>query len=432
MPSRLALTLLALTLGACHRDSVTAPPAPSEKPPVPAVAPAPPKPAAAAAPISTAERQATRSSAPTDEIAPPRRRTPAVAEKPLELCEPKDADPLVSARGHYDKEEFDKALACSARACADDADSPDAHAERAADLVALDRLTDAQLAFARALAIDPDDLDALLGASDLYVTRLPGSRDNDELALLYSERGLKLARKEKLPELIGSFALESAMALNDLGRPKEALERADEALKRHADEDDASYEKASALYELCRFTEAKPLFLKLVNVKEKEPFARFHLGLIAERAGDAVEAQKELLAAREMDSDDFPPEVSVTPAEFQQMVARQTAALPDDMRKDLGKLPVTTQDLPDLDDLVANDPPLSPAILGLFRGPALNETCDASEPGPCRSIVLYRKNLSRVTHDRMDLEDQVRVTLLHELGHLRGEDDLELAARGLE
>ena len=33
---------------------------------------------------------------------------------------------------------------------------------------------------------------------------------------------------------------------------------------------------------------------------------------------------------------------------------------------------------------------------------------------------------------RAELIEQIRVTLHHEVGHLRGEDDLELAARGLE
>ena len=33
---------------------------------------------------------------------------------------------------------------------------------------------------------------------------------------------------------------------------------------------------------------------------------------------------------------------------------------------------------------------------------------------------------------RAELVEQIRVTLLHEVGHLRGEDDYELAARGLE
>ena len=77
--------------------------------------------------------------------------------------------------------------------------------------------------------------------------------------------------------------------------------------------------------------------------------------------------------------------------------------------------------------LTAVDPPFAPTILGLYRGAPVGEKGD--EP---RSIVLYRKNLARAVSDRGDLEKQVRITLWHELGHLRGEDEDELRARGLE
>jgi predicted Zn-dependent protease with MMP-like domain len=106
------------------------------------------------------------------------------------------------------------------------------------------------------------------------------------------------------------------------------------------------------------------------------------------------------------------------------------------MRKDLAGIPVDMEDLPQEADLISGDPPLSPSILGLFRGTPLNETCEPepdAKPGePCRSIVLYRKNLGRAVQSREELNEQIRVTLLHEVGHLRGEDDSELAARGLE
>ena len=75
---------------------------------------------------------------------------------------------------------------------------------------------------------------------------------------------------------------------------------------------------------------------------------------------------------------------------------------------------------------------MSPTILGLFRGPSLGEPCPEGEKGPCRSVVLYRRNLARAVTSEEELLEQIRVTLLHEVGHLRGEDDLELAARGLE
>ncbi|MBI5549751.1 MAG: metallopeptidase family protein, partial [Deltaproteobacteria bacterium] len=45
---------------------------------------------------------------------------------------------------------------------------------------------------------------------------------------------------------------------------------------------------------------------------------------------------------------------------------------------------------------------------------------------------LDRKNLARAVKTRDELAEQIRVTLLHEVGHLRGEDDTQLVARGLE
>jgi predicted Zn-dependent protease with MMP-like domain len=47
-------------------------------------------------------------------------------------------------------------------------------------------------------------------------------------------------------------------------------------------------------------------------------------------------------------------------------------------------------------------------------------------------MVVYRKNLGRAVKTKEELVQQIKVTLLHEVGHLRGEDDGELAARGLE
>ena len=68
----------------------------------------------------------------------------------------------------------------------------------------------------------------------------------------------------------------------------------------------------------------------------------------------------------------------------------------------------------------------------MFRGPPIQEACQPEDGDPCRSVVLYRKNLGRAVGNRDELVAQIRTTLLHELGHLRGEDDDDLRARGLE
>ncbi len=85
--------------------------------------------------------------------------------------------------------------------------------------------------------------------------------------------------------------------------------------------------------------------------------------------------------------------------------------------------------MPDLTDLTVDKPPLSPTILGLFRGEPIDAQAGAQEP---RAILLYRRNLVRVARSRTELAKQIQITLWHELGHLRGADDDELRLRGLE
>ncbi len=42
------------------------------------------------------------------------------------------------------------------------------------------------------------------------------------------------------------------------------------------------------------------------------------------------------------------------------------------------------------------------------------------------SIVLFRRNLSRISSDRDDLINQLRLTLFHEVGHVLGLDGDDL------
>lgn len=355
---------------------------------------------------------------------------------PLAVCDSRDELPLEAAREWLDKGEFHKALSCAAQASALFPNDVLAHTERANALAALGRLDEAKLAYARALAVDPDSLDALLGAAQFYGVTLPSTRDHDELGSLYAERGLDIAKGQHEEELAMQFGRLSAMAFNDLGQPADALERADWVLSVKKDDPDGRYERAFALFELCRFAEAKAAFAGLLADPDRKAHALHHLGLIAEREGKIKEAQKHFDEARELAAADFAEPVAVSDAEFKAEVKKAVEALPSDMKHDVERVPIEAEDLPATDDLTAVDPPLSPTILGLFRGPPLNEPC-VREPhqkadGPCRSVVLYRKNLARAVHTRAELIEQIRVTLLHEIGHLRGEDDHELAARGLE
>ena len=175
-----------------------------------------------------------------------------------------------------------------------------------------------------------------------------------------------------------------------------------------------------------------PTFERALQLSPDDAWTLHQLGLLAERRGDRARADALLAKARKLAPGEFRADLPIDPDAFKGEVAHAVETLPDEERRSLSAVPIEIQDLPEADDLLAVDPPLSPSILGLFRGPSEDEPCTAADGPRCRAIVFYRKNLLRFARDRAELVEQVRVTLLHELGHLHGEDDDELRARGLE
>jgi Flp pilus assembly protein TadD/predicted Zn-dependent protease with MMP-like domain len=371
------------------------------------------------------------------------RLTPAPALRPIRPrpapCLPDDPSAgaralAEEARQALDSGRNDRALDCSEEAIRLDPRLVSALAARAGALTALERSDEARLAYARALDVDPDDPVALLGAARFHVDRLNGERDALETGLAYALRGaaaaLRPPRRDR--ELAAELRLVAGIAENDLGRNRTALVHLNKALAAIPDDPDVIYERGVALFELCRFDEARRAFQRALALAPDDPWTIHQLGLLAERSGDLRRAEELLSRARKIDPKDFGPELPVDEPAFRAEVERIVAALSAEDRRVLAAVPIEIQDLPDATDLVAVDPPLSPAILGLFRGPSQDEPCEAEDGPRCRSIVLYRKNLIRFVHGREELSAQVRVTLLHELGHLRGEDDDQLRDRGLE
>ena len=305
--------------------------------------------------------------------------------------------------------------------------------ERALALADLDREPDARAALARVLAADPDDPETLLVAADLHVTRF-GDRDSLEagrdLALRGAARALSGPQSD--PSLAPRLLVLAGMAENDLGRSREALDHLDRALAADARDTDALYERGVALFELCRFASARRAFERVLRHAPRDAWSLHHLGLLAERSGDERRARELLSRAARLAPREIRPPVEMSRAAFDAELRRALAELPAAERAALSGVPVEVEEIPALTDLTAVEPPLSPSILGLFRGPSLSEPCGAAEGPGCRSIVLYRRNLLRFARDRAQLADQVRVTLFHELGHLHGESDEALRGRGLE
>ncbi|MBS2024639.1 MAG: tetratricopeptide repeat protein [Deltaproteobacteria bacterium] len=338
--------------------------------------------------------------------------------------DPSVPDLLEKAAQKFEQGRYDESLECAREASRLDPQSLAAHHVRGAALSELGEVDEARTAYARALALDPDDPEVLRSAADLYVRRM-GGRDDLELALAYVQRAFPRATKSKDKQLLKELYLLQAMALDDLGRPGEALIAGTKAVDYDPKDREARREKGVALFELCRFEQSKAELEKL-SAEEPDAWAEHYLGLIAERVGDEGLAQKHFKRAQELDADAFKPGPPAPAPVFAQMVKEEVEHLPPDIKAGLSKSQLTIEDLPEVADLVATDPPLSPGILGLFRPPPDGAPVD-SKP----TIILYRKNLARASRNPDELRREVRDTLLHEVGHLNGEDDDQLRDRGL-
>jgi predicted Zn-dependent protease with MMP-like domain/Tfp pilus assembly protein PilF len=364
--------------------------------------------------------------------------TAASAEEPVVACARSPGTPTAGSLAADAARSREAGRPAVALACAEEALLLDPRdraplRERALALAELDREADARAALSRALAADPDDPATLLVAAELHVTRF-GDRDSLEagrdLALRAVARASSGPRADT--SLVPRLLLLAGMAENDLGRSREALRHLDEAVARNPRDTDAQYERGVALFELCRFAPARRAFERVLRQSPRDPWALHHLGLLAERAGDERRSRDLIDRAARLAPRDLRPPVELSRAAFEAELRRALAELPQAEREALTGVPVDVEEIPAYADLTAVDPPLSPSILGLFRGPSLGEPCPGGDGPACRSIVLYRRNLLRFARDRAQLAEQVRVTLLHELGHLHGESDEALRARGLE
>jgi tetratricopeptide (TPR) repeat protein len=347
----------------------------------------------------------------------------------------------------YDAGRFSSALACADLAVDLVPQAVEAHHYRAAALAALGRYMDAQVAFAMALARDPDDPETLAAAADFYINiAQPKQRSAIQLGLEYARRGSgRAASRRRLDrQLRARLALLEAEALNDLGQSDAALPRVDAALRLAPENAAALHERGVSLFSLCRFADAEEAFAAVLREQPDDPYAHYHLGLIFERGGRADEADDRFARARSLAPEDFPAAVDVSAEEFAAEVKEAIAEQPAAVRRALAQVALELVDLPALEDLVAVDPPFAPTIMGLYRGlPLVQEghatsgghkprAADPVEEIPPRAIVLYRKNLTRAVRSRAELDRQIRRTLVHEIGHLQGLDEDELRRRGLE
>ena len=103
--------------------------------------------------------------------------------------------------------------------------------------------------------------------------------------------------------------------------------------------------------------------------------------------------------------------------------------LPAPVRQRARAVPISYEERPD-EDLLADG--VEPDVLGLFVGDAFPDGLTGTDPLPAQ-ILLFLENIwAYAQHDATTYREEIRRTLLHELGHYLGLDEDQLADRDLD
>lgn len=112
--------------------------------------------------------------------------------------------------------------------------------------------------------------------------------------------------------------------------------------------------------------------------------------------------------------------MSLDRAEFERLVAEAMDAIPEPFASALDEVAVVVEE---------HAPPGMPPLYGLYTGVPLTEGMIVSGMLPAR-IAIYVHPLTDHHTDPADLVEQVRITVLHELGHHLGFDEEQLDELG--
>ncbi len=261
---------------------------------------------------------------------------------------------------------------------------------------------------------------------DDLVRRAQDALDREEF-----EEGEALGRRALMldPESIEARQV-IASALIEEGRYEESVPLLEQILQRDAEDIAALADLGLCLFMMCSFEEAESALARALEIDNTDPQACYWMALCLERRGELDTSDRYFRRAHEHGAEDYPQPVRVSKEQFERALQDALEQLPDGIRAELRNLAIFIEDLPREEDLLGFDPPMDPCLYGLYTGVPLPERTTGDLPRLPDQIHVYKRNLERACPDLETLIEEIRITLLHEIGHYLGFDEEMLAQNG--
>jgi predicted Zn-dependent protease with MMP-like domain len=111
---------------------------------------------------------------------------------------------------------------------------------------------------------------------------------------------------------------------------------------------------------------------------------------------------------------------------FVEVVEETLDSLPQEFRSRIRNVAVLVEDMPPSQPSRLRSGQQRRLLLGVFHGvPATKKSIFDLSTGP-DYIVLYQKNIEAVCSSEAEVREQIRLTIIHELGHYFGMDENQL------
>ncbi len=227
---------------------------------------------------------------------------------------------------------------------------------------------------------------------------------------------------------LGALMLAGA-ALHELGEPTEAERSFREALRIDPSQVEARVSLADLFYASCRFDESLGLAEEAIERDPGHASAHYLKGLSLDLMGRHAEADDSFRQAHRLDPGHYEEPASCSRGQFEAAVEKALNSLPPEFAGKIRDLPIVVEEVPAAALLLALENP-DPDLLGLFIGTPLTEKSCNEAPGLPEAVYLFKRNLERACEGGDDLIEEIRVTLLHEIGHYLGMDEDALDEAG--
>ena len=118
--------------------------------------------------------------------------------------------------------------------------------------------------------------------------------------------------------------------------------------------------------------------------------------------------------------------------EFDRAVRRAYNRIPTEIRERMENVVLTVRKRPDPEMLEEMGYPPDELLLGVYWGVPLNERSVAEPPLYPDMIYIFKEPLEEICETQEELEEEIEITVVHEVAHFLGMSEERLAELGYE